>query len=59
LKVAPQLVGGGYLMEGRELGLLMLSVTALSVLLLRHGAGAQRSIHSALSDAGCWELASV
>jgi aquaporin Z len=37
-----------YLMEGAELGLLMLAVTALSVLLLGHGASAQRSIHSAL-----------
>jgi hypothetical protein len=41
-----------YLMEGAELGLLMLSVTALSVLLLPHGAGAQRLIHSALLRRG-------
>jgi aquaporin Z len=39
-------------MEAAELGVLMLAVTALSVLLVRHGAGAQRAIHSTVLRRG-------
>jgi aquaporin Z len=39
-------------MEAAEIGLLMLAVNALSVLLQRHGAGAERAIHGALLRRG-------
>jgi aquaporin Z len=41
-----------YLMEAAELGVLMLAVTTLSVLLVRHGAGAQHAIHSTVLRRG-------